>query len=125
VDDGTVIEHNFQSWLSLAEIRKSGPLSHAVPLYSSADQPPPLYDGEPGNHRIRTFQLTAKGMKLLVTVKGDLRKLPKTAFKEVKGPKGKICRVSYNLGIHFGAGGMDFRFIYNKEVLGEAKAEYS
>jgi hypothetical protein len=55
----------------------------------------------------------------------DLRQLPQTAFKQLKGPKGRFYQVSYELGLLLGAGGIEFRFIFKNKITGVVIADYS
>jgi hypothetical protein len=54
----------------------------------------------------------------------DLRKLPPDAITERNGPKGTYYRVDYDLGVKFGAAGIEFTFLYQGKVMGYVDANY-
>lgn len=63
-------------------------------------------------------------IKQLTTLTVDLRKLPKDAFYKRMGPKGEYYGVSYQVGITFGAGGIEFRFLYKGTAVGSVNTDY-
>ena len=54
----------------------------------------------------------------------DLRKLPANAITEKNGPKGSYYRVDYDLGVTFGAAGIEFKFLYQGRTIGYVEASY-
>jgi hypothetical protein len=56
----------------------------------------------------------------------DLRKLPNDAFKEFKSRRsGKYVKVEYVIGLTFGGGGLEFKFLYRGKVMGTVTSDYS
>ena len=60
----------------------------------------------------------------LCSLSVDLRKLPKDALRKDSGPSGEFYRVDYDLGITFGPGGIEFKFLHNGKVMGLVEADY-
>jgi hypothetical protein len=54
----------------------------------------------------------------------DLRQLPKEAFSEEIGPKGKYYKVSYTIALAFGPGGIEFKFLHHGKVIGSVDCDY-
>lgn len=63
-------------------------------------------------------------MSPLAVLTVDLRKLPPDAITERKGPKGTYYRVDYDLGVKFGAAGIEFSFLHLGKVIGHVDASY-
>jgi hypothetical protein len=66
-----------------------------------------------------------KAVSALCELVVNFRKLPSSAFCERTGPKGKFCRVDYDLGMRFGPAGIEFWFCYNGKVIDLVDAKYS
>jgi hypothetical protein len=124
VRDESVVEKSFRASIDAAVVKTPGPLPKQIELYSCVDDPPPMFDGGPGSHILTLLLTLRKGIQLLATVTVDLRKLPAMAFTELRGPRGIFYRVNYDIGIHFGSGGMEFRFIFNNDVVELAQVDY-
>jgi hypothetical protein len=74
------------------------------------------------------FELTSVlivALKMHVSLSVDLNKLPPEAWEKRKGLKGEYHRVRYYLGLTFGAGGIEWRFLYQGKVIGSAECKYS
>ena len=54
----------------------------------------------------------------------DLRKLPVDAWIRSEGPFGEYYAVDYEIGLLFGAGGIEFRFLHEGKVIGSLECEY-
>jgi len=54
----------------------------------------------------------------------DLRKLPVNVITKNTGPSGDFFRVDYDLGVTFGPGGIEFKFLHDGKTMGHVDAEY-
>jgi hypothetical protein len=54
----------------------------------------------------------------------NLRELPQRAFVFKEGPYGQYYQVRYDIGLVFGAAGIEFRFLYNGSIIGSVHCEY-
>lgn len=63
-------------------------------------------------------------MKMHINLTVDLGKLPPDAWERKEGVRGTYRRVQYELGLSFGAGGIEWRFLYKGKVMGSVKCEY-
>jgi hypothetical protein len=63
-------------------------------------------------------------MKHQVMLTVDLKNLPRSAWEVRKGMNGSYRRVRYELGLTFGAGGIEWRFLYQGKVMGSVKSDY-
>jgi hypothetical protein len=62
--------------------------------------------------------------KIHVKLSVDLGKLPADAWERRKGLSGEYSRVHYHLGLSFGAGGIEWRFLYKGKVIGSVDCQY-
>jgi len=69
-------------------------------------------------------RLLTSGLKKHCTVTGDLRQLPASEFHKGTGPEGEYYKVVFSLGLVFGAGGIEFRFLSQGKVIGAANCGY-
>ena len=60
-------------------------------------------------------------MKLSV----NLGSLPESAWKTRQGLNGQYRRVYYQLGLAFGPGGIEWRFLHEGKVIGSVECQYS
>ena len=63
-------------------------------------------------------------MKMHVRLTVDLKELPSRAWERRKGRDGAYRRVQYELGLSFGAGGIEWFFRYDGKIIGSVKSEY-
>jgi hypothetical protein len=63
-------------------------------------------------------------MKMHVRLTVDLNKIPENAWEKRQGTHGAYRRVQYELGLSFGAGGIEWRFLYNGKIMGSVACEY-
>jgi len=63
-------------------------------------------------------------LKLHVKLSVDLEKLPADAREKRKGVGGQYCRFRYQLGLSFGAGGIEWRFLHNGKIIGSVDCQY-
>jgi hypothetical protein len=118
------MEHEFNVEYLSAEYKKPGPLPYKVDLYICDEELPPPYDNNPGEAHERLRLTLAINHLTKLTV--DLRKLPKDAFKEFRSRhSGKYYKVTYTMGLTFGGGGLEFKFLYGGQVMGAVAADYS
>jgi hypothetical protein len=54
-----------------------------------------------------------------------LRDLPRDAWESKVGLSGEYVRVRYHLGLSFGAGGIEWRFLHNGTVIGAVDCQYT
>lgn len=54
----------------------------------------------------------------------DLRILPEEAFESKLGGKGIYYETYFMLGIELGPGGIEFRAVYNGEIIGSVQCNY-
>ena len=54
----------------------------------------------------------------------NLRTLPNDAFEKRLGPHGEYYRVYFDIGLAFGPGGIEFKFLYKKNVVGSLECDY-
>ena len=75
---------------------------------------------------MRTLKMLTliSAIKVFTKLTVDLRQLPKKAFTQVKGASGKFSRVTHVIGIKFGAGGMEFQFIFDGKVIGTVNTDF-
>ena len=65
-------------------------------------------------------------LKMQVRLSVDLEKLPADAWENRKGIDGHFYRrYHYHLGLSFGAGGIEWRFLYKNKVIGSVTCKYS
>jgi len=64
-------------------------------------------------------------LKLHVKLSVDLGKLPSDGWEKRKGVGGEYRRFRYNLGLSFGAGGIEWRFLHKGKVIGYVDCQYS
>jgi hypothetical protein len=64
-------------------------------------------------------------MKIQVKLTVNLNKLPPSAWEVRKGATGNYRRVRYDLGLSFGAGGIEWRFLHKGKVMGSVATDYS
>jgi hypothetical protein len=65
------------------------------------------------------------GLKAHVKLSINLGSLPDEAWQTRRGLSGQYRRVYYQLGLAFGPGGIDWRFLYKGKVIGSVDCEYS
>jgi len=68
----------------------------------------------------KLISVMKQGVKLTV----DLKNLPQSAWDIRKGVNGAYRRVRYDLGLAFGAGGIEWRFLYKGKVMGSVTCDY-
>jgi hypothetical protein len=87
---------------------------------SLEDLPPKYFD----HIRSRSLLILITGCRPHVRLRVDLTKLPQEAWEQKRGTSGIYRRVHYYLGLCFGSGGVEWRFLYNGKVMGSAECEY-
>jgi hypothetical protein len=65
------------------------------------------------------------GLTAHVKLSVNLESLPPEAWETRRGVSGKYRRVRYHLGLSFGPGGIEWRFLYEGKVIGSVECEYS
>jgi hypothetical protein len=70
------------------------------------------------------LNITYLVMKHQVKLTVDLTKLPRSAWEMRRGLNGSYRRVRYELGLSFGAGGIEWRFLYQGKVMGSVTSDY-
>lgn len=55
----------------------------------------------------------------------DLRKLPSDAFQKKIGPSGEYYEVRYQIGLIFGPGGIELRYLYKGKIMGSVDCDYT
>ena len=55
----------------------------------------------------------------------NLGSLPENAWKTRQGLNGQYRRVYYQLGLAFGPGGIEWRFLHEGKVIGSVECQYS
>jgi hypothetical protein len=65
------------------------------------------------------------GLKAHVKLSVNLERLPPEAWEVRQGVSGKYRRVRYHLGLSFGPGGIEWRFLYQGKVIGSVECQYS
>ncbi len=63
-------------------------------------------------------------LKKLCKLEVDLRALPKDAFHAKTGPLGDYYEAKFAMGLVFGAGGLEFRALYEGKVIGSVDSDY-
>jgi len=112
VENGKVFEHEFQADYLSTEYNRGDDLWRTTNLYICDEEFPPEYDNSPS-------------LKHLTALKVNLRELSEAAFYKKRGPLGEYRRVAYQIGLSFGAGGVDFTFTHQGRVVGYVSTEYS
>jgi hypothetical protein len=92
-------------------------------LWISADDTPPEYDTADGISPLHV--LLIEGLKAQVKLSVNLECLPSEAWEVRQGVSGKYKRVRFQLGLSFGPGGIEWRFLYKGKVIGSVQCEYS
>jgi hypothetical protein len=69
--------------------------------------------------------LLIEGLKAQVKLSVNLECLPSEAWEVRQGVSGKYRRVRFQLGLSFGPGGIEWRFLYKGKVIGSVQCEYS
>jgi len=65
------------------------------------------------------------GLQIYVALSVNLRNLPPEAWqKRTALTGGNYLRVQYQLGLSFGAGGIEWRFMYKDKVIGAVDCQY-
>ena len=100
-----------------------GPYTYSVNLYVCDDEVPPEYDGKDCEPIVPSRLISA--LVVQGTLKINLRDLPKAAIYKRKGPSGPYYGVSYDIGLVFGAGGIEFRFLYDNKIAGAIECDYA
>ena len=63
-------------------------------------------------------------LKLHVRLSVDLQKLPSDAWEKRRGVSGEYRRFRYQLGLGFGAGGIEWQFLHKGKVIGSVDCQY-
>lgn len=92
-------------------------------LFISYDDVSPQFSDSHGRSRYFNSLLTP-GVEPHVRLSVDLTKLPASAWERLHGASGKYYRVHYILGLSFGPGGIEWRFLYDGQVLGSVDCQY-
>ena len=70
-------------------------------------------------------RLLTLGLRKHCTVTArDLRQLPASEFRKGTGPEGEYYKVGFSLGLVFGAGGIEFKFLSQGTVIEAANCGY-
>jgi len=102
---------------------KEGPLNYTVNLLACDDDVAPEYADNPACIIPLNMDVLML-VQSLCTLTVDLRKLPRHAFSQLTGPKGKYYQTIFSLGVTFGAAGIEFRFLYENVVMGTVNCDY-
>src|SRR5271170_4565928 len=113
---GRVIERSFITNVSAEAYLHCGPLKWSDTLFICDDETPPEYDGAPSNSSC-PYPLILDIYKHCEMVV-DLREIPVRGFHKKNGPQGRYYTVAFELGLVFGAGGIEFRFLFEGTILG-------
>lgn len=70
------------------------------------------------------FRWLIVDMNVHVRLTVDLRTVPEKAHVNGIGEFGPFSRVSYSLGLSFGAGGIELRLLSDGKVVGSVECEY-
>jgi len=77
-------------------------------------------------HQVTSFRL----YRLILGIHGhgemqvDLRRIPLRGWRKENGPRGRYYSVDFELGLVFGAGGIEFRFSYEGNIIGAVPCAY-
>ena len=63
-------------------------------------------------------------LKKLCKLEVNLRTLPEDAFHAKSGPLGDYYEARFAMGLVFGAGGLEFRALYEGNVIGSVDCDY-
>ena len=91
-------------------------------LWISEEESPPEYLDKQG-FQYSNFKLIL-ALKLHVKLSVNLRDLPSDAWERHRGVRGEYHRVRYTLGLVFGAGGIEWRFLHKGTIIGSVDCEY-
>lgn len=103
---------------------KEGPLNYTVNLLACDDDIAPEYADNPACTTPLLIANELMVVQSLCTLTVDLRKLPRHAFSQLTGPKGKYYQTIFSLGVTFGAAGIEFRFLYENVAMGTVNCDY-
>ena len=93
-------------------------------LSISYDDVPPEYSDSKGSAR---YQRLTTGLQVYVRLSVDLTQLPPSAW-ELRWGTGNVQRyrrVYYHLGLHFGPGGIEWRYMHDGKIIGSVDCEYT
>jgi hypothetical protein len=119
---GRIIENGFSTNVSVERYLHCGPLRWSDTLFICDDETPPEYDGAPSN--TSCLYLLISGIQKHCEMVVDLREIPVRGFHKKNGPHGRYYNVSFELGLVFGAGGIEFTFLFEGTILGAVKCAY-
>lgn len=120
---GSLVEGTFHMDYLAQDFLTPGPLEWFDELWVCDDPSPPEYDGVTSMPEMRSPVLTA-GLRKHCTLRADLRKVPASGVWKGHGPQGGYYTVSFDLGLSFGAGGIEFRILYGGKILGSVECAY-
>jgi hypothetical protein len=115
LESGTILEKNIYSDYHCKST------ATAILWICEEDDPPEYFDK---SRILLLLALLILVMKSQVKLTVDLKNLPQSAWEVRKGVNGSYTRVRYDLGLAFGAGGIEWRFLYEGKVMGSVMSDY-